>query len=78
MMLVRFKQRYDLALAQEDKLMSLRAELIKLRSEGIDKETLKSDLMLYYQQLETEPEQDIIADAADFLYGWCSPHMRID
>lgn len=75
---MKFKEIFDTALEEEDKLHRLRDAVIKLRSEGVDKETLISELSQYYKVADNEKNQDTAADVLDFLYGFCSPHMRID
>jgi hypothetical protein len=75
---MRFQRIFDDALTQENRLMSLRDELIKLRAEGVDRETLMSELTTYHDQLETEADHDLVLEALDYLYGWCNPALRID
>ena len=60
---------------QADKL---HAELVRLRAEGIDRETLMAELQAYHDELESEADQDLILDILDCFYGWCSPDLRID
>jgi hypothetical protein len=59
-------------------MLSLRDAIVKLRSEGIDKQTLISELTKYYAETDIESDQDAAVDVLDFLTGYCSPHMRID
>ena len=73
-----FQQIINEALRQENKMLGLRNAIVKLRSEGIDKQTLISELTLFYSSIDIEADQDAAADVLDFLYGFCSPHMRID
>jgi hypothetical protein len=56
----------------------LHAELMRLRAEGVARETLIFELNAYHDALESEADQDIIADILDCFYGWCSPDLRID
>lgn len=42
-----FQQIFTEALRQENKMLSLRDAIVKLRSEGIDKQTLISELTLF-------------------------------
>ncbi len=72
-----FIDTFKAALAKDDPLHQLRDALIQLRLEGVEKAILIESLESYYTQVD-EPTGDIIADATDFLVGWCSPHMRID
>ena len=64
---------------EADKSLSrLHAELVRLRSEGIDRETLMAELKAHHDELESEADQDLILEALDFFYGWCSSDLRID
>lgn len=64
---------------EADKTLSkLHSELVKLRSEGIDRETLIMELKEYRNELESETDQDLILDILDCFYGWCNPAWRID
>lgn len=56
----------------------LHAELVRLRAEGIDRETLMAELEAFHAELENETDQDLILEALDYFYGWCSPDARID
>lgn len=56
----------------------LHAELVRLRSEGVDRETLMAELKAYHDELESEADQDLILEALDCFYGWCAPDLRID
>ncbi|MEO8391660.1 MAG: hypothetical protein ABI700_01585 [Chloroflexota bacterium] len=75
---MKYKEIFDGALKQEDKMLSLRDAVIKLRSEGVDKETLLSELSSYRSVTESEADEDIVLEVMDFLEGWSSSHMRID
>jgi hypothetical protein len=75
---MRFQRIFNEALKQENKMVSLRNAVVTLRSEGIDKQTLISELTQYYVETDIEADKDVAADILDFLYGYCSPHMRID
>jgi uncharacterized protein YktA (UPF0223 family) len=75
---VKHKEIFDGALKQEDKMLSLREAVVKLRSEGIDKETLLSELNSYRNIVKSEADEDIVLEVMDFLEGWSSSHMRID
>lgn len=66
------------ALKEENKVSSLADAVVGMRQQGIDKITIIAELNLYYDQTQSEAEQDAIADVQDFLYGYCSPHLRID
>jgi len=59
-------------------LLNIRAELAKLRAEGIDREVLIAGLRTYHDELESEADQDLVLDALDFLHGWCRTDLRID
>ena len=72
-----FTDTFKTALAKDDPLHQLRDALIQLRSEGVQKAILIEALESYYGQVD-DVTGDIVVDAMDFLYGWCSPHMRID
>ncbi len=54
------------------------SELVRLRAEGVDRETLISELKAYHDELENEADQDRILEILDCFYGWCSPDLRID
>lgn len=73
-----FKQIFDEALKQENKMLSLRDAIVRLRSEGVDKQILISELEKYYVETDVEADKDALTDVLDFLTGFCSPHMRID
>jgi hypothetical protein len=63
------------ALSQQDRVMALREAVIKLRTLGIDKETLLAELEIFLAQTNGEDGYDVVLDVMDFLVGWCSPHM---
>jgi hypothetical protein len=73
-----FRQIFSEALKAENSLSKLHDELVRLRSEGIDRETLMAELEAYHDELESEADQDLILEALDFFYGWCSRDARID
>jgi hypothetical protein len=75
---MRFQQVFNEALKQENKMLSLRDAVVKLRSEGIDKETLLSELSSYRSAVGSESHEDIVLEVMDFLVGWSSSQMRID
>jgi hypothetical protein len=72
-----YREIFETELAKNDSL-SLHKELVRLRSEGVDREILMSELMAYHDTLELEADQDFILDILDCFYGWCSPDLRID
>lgn len=74
---MKYKSLYEQALAQQNGRW-LREQLIRLRSEGISRETLMADLWEFHEQLENETDQDFIKDILDLFYGWCAPQFRID
>lgn len=72
------KQIISEAFKADKTLSKLHSELVKLRSEGIDRETLIMELKEYCDELESETDQDLILDILDCFYGWCNPDARID
>ena len=72
-----FTDTFKAALAKDDPLHQLRDALIQLRSAGIEKDVLLEALHAFRGQVD-ETTEDILLEAMDFFYGWCSPHMRID
>ncbi len=75
---MRFRSIFEQALIHENGIQWLHEQLIKLRSEGVARETLLSELWEFHNQLENETDQDFIKDILDIFYGWCSPHWCID
>lgn len=72
------RQIFSEALKADKSLQKFHDELVRLRSEGVDRETLIAELKAYHDELENEADQDLILEALDFFYGWCSPDARID
>ncbi len=72
-----FESKFREALTADDKLMSLRQAAVDLRSNGVEKEKLLVALQEFRSRV-TERDEDVILEIMDFLYGWCSSHMRID
>lgn len=56
---------------------NLRDAVISARNAGESKEAILEEFKRLYDVMD-ETQQDMIADVADFLYGYCSPHMKID
>ena len=73
-----FHQQFQDALQQEDPLMALRQTIIDLRAEGFSKNQLQSELESFHSVVTNEADEDLVVDVMDFLWGFCSPHMRID
>jgi hypothetical protein len=49
-------------------------------SQGYPREQLLDDFEYIRAELrdsDDEPREDAVMDVMDFLYGWCSPHMRL-
>ncbi len=72
-----FTETFKTALANDDPLHQLRDALIQLRSDGIEKDVLLEVLESVRGQVD-ETTENTLLEAMDFLYGFCSPHMRID
>jgi hypothetical protein len=70
--------RFQKALESDDKCMSLREELIQMRSEGFSKENLLSELENFRQVIDSAAIEDTVLDVMDFLSGFCSPQLSID
>lgn len=75
---MKLRQILSEAFEADKSLTRLHAELVRLRAEGVDRETLMAELRAYHDELQSEQDQDLILEALDFFYGWCSPDARID
>jgi hypothetical protein len=75
---MRFLQIFTDAVKNENKLLELREAVINLRAEGVDKETLLSELSQFRNHTDSDETEDVVLEVMDFLAGFCSPHMRID
>jgi hypothetical protein len=75
---MKLRQILSEAFEADKNLSKLHAELVKLRSEGVDREILMAELKAYHDELESEADQDLILEALDFFYGWCRADLRID
>jgi hypothetical protein len=51
--------------------------LRRFRDTGSSRDEVESFLTVLYQRASNEEEQDRIAEVADFVAGFCSPHMKI-
>ncbi|MBA3872077.1 MAG: hypothetical protein H0X30_23270 [Anaerolineae bacterium] len=58
-----FRQIFSESFKADKNLLNLHGVLVKMRSEGIDKETLISELKAYHDELEDEDDQDRILEA---------------
>ncbi len=65
------------ALGREDPVAALRQAVIMLRSEGVSRGMLLSQLEALRKQVANDPEENIILEIMDSMVGWCRPHMRI-
>jgi hypothetical protein len=66
------------AFESENSSLKLHAEVVRLRSLGVDREKLIVELKAYHDELKSEADQDLILEVLDCFYGWCSPDFRID
>ena len=60
--------------------LPLRAVVVDFIANGISKDSMLSDLtqlMLEFRSEGKDNDENLIADALDFLVGWCAPHLRI-
>lgn len=73
----RFQTLFWQALMREDPELALRQTVIGLRTEGVSKGMLLSQLEVLRKQVGKEPEENIISTVMDSLVGWCRPHMKI-
>lgn len=75
---MKLRQIVSEAFEADKSLVRLHAELVRLRSEGIDREILIAELKAYHDELKSEVDQDLIFEILDCFYGWCSREWRID
>lgn len=70
----------DAALQKPEPLLALRAILASRLAAGADREALLVELtdgMLAFHARGQNVQEELLADATDFLVGWCAPHMRL-
>ena len=73
-----FHERFQEAFQQAAPLMALRQTIIDLRAEGFGKDKLLQELESFRSVVTAEVAEDLVVDVMDFLWGFCSPHRRID
>lgn len=58
-------------------VLDLRDAVISARKAAATKEAILEEFKRLYEIVD-DTQQDVIADVADFLHGYCSPYMKID
>jgi hypothetical protein len=72
---------FEAALGAEEPTPALRAEVVRAREGGMDKDTAMAQLTALREHLraaDREDDEDVVLEVMDFLAGWSSPHMTID
>lgn len=65
------------AMGREEPVSALRQAVIMLRSEGVSRGMILSQLEALRKQVVNDPRENIILEVMDSMVGWCRPHMRI-
>ncbi len=73
-------KRIQQALTSSEPVNELRNWLLQLLADGQTREAILELLEHARQQLRQanrETDEDAVMDVMDFLFGWCSPHMKL-
>jgi hypothetical protein len=72
-----WRQELETAIRSDMPLGEIVALLRRYREQGIPQEEVYSALEALHQSTSDEALDDRILEVADFVAGFCSPHMRI-
>lgn len=70
----------EVALRSTEPVLRLRYLGVEWLQAGVDRRTVLErfdSARLEVRDLEREKDENALADAMDFLIGWCSPHMTV-
>jgi hypothetical protein len=73
----KLKQELEAAITSDKPLEEIVAMLRRYKGQGVSQQEVYSFLQSWHEAAADEATDDRILEVADFVAGFCSPHMKI-